>query len=87
MVERWIYLRDGVALSLVALDRESIGTVDTKIWGCSNRERCLVARNSGAKEVIYSRVSRGDFVVVSRSWRETRENDCVEVCARRGVSD
>lgn len=46
VVERWIYLWNGVTLTLVTLDCESIRTVDAEVWSRSDGERGLVAGHS-----------------------------------------
>lgn len=53
MVERRINRRNDVALRLISLDSESIGTIDTKIYDSVDRKRRLVTRRPWAEEMLH----------------------------------
>jgi hypothetical protein len=85
VIERWIDLRDHVALRLVSHDSKAISAIDTQIRCTHNGERCFVARNSRTEEMLNRRIRRTNLVVVSRTGFQASKRYSVGVCARRRI--
>jgi len=85
VIQRRLYLGDGVSLRIVPLDRITVGAVHAEVDDRVHGKWCLVAGNPRTEEVLDAGVGRHYLVVIGRGGGEPCKHNSIRVRPRSWV--